>query len=224
MWERITGEESGQATPKIRVHAFMAALGEWERGRMTRAQVIAAFALTAQDEADLDELFGKITPSLEVISFGALVTLTNVGTAYDAIAAAKGLGFARIEGLGLTSIEYCVRYNKVAAGASTLSWQLWDDTTGSQIGVIDDAAAAGDNRQGVITITPASPLPAGLHTIRTRVKSTVAADDPVYYGSCVRIRRAEVVHSEVLHECLLLAERRIAPLDSAAALKTRLGI
>lgn len=120
------------------------------------------------------------------ISLGGLVTLTNVGTAYDGIAAAKGLGCAMIDFTGVKVIDFTVRYNKVAAGASTVSFQLWNDTDGTQIMVMDDASAAGDNK--VLTATITTGIPTGIKRVRVRAKSTVAADDPVYYGGCILLR------------------------------------
>ena len=216
--ERLIGTEE----PKLPVHQLMSALGEWERGKMTRAQVISGFGLTTPEEAELDAIFGKMVPPPDSISIGGIVTLTNVGASYDAIAASKGLGFVRVEGAGISGVEFVVRYNKVGTG--TLSWQLWDDTTTAEVGVINDAAAAGDNKQGTVNIVPPGPLAPGLHTLRVRAKSTVAADDPVYYGASLRIRRVDVMWSEVLHEVLLLAEYGVPPYDNPAAIRTRLGV
>lgn len=189
---------------------------------MTRAQVISGFGLTAPEEAELDAIFGKMIPPPDSISIGSIVTLTNIGASYDAIAASKGLGFVRVEGAGISGVEFVVRYNKVGTG--TLSFQLWDDTTAAEVGVINDAAAAGDNKQGTLNIVPPGPLAPGLHTLRVRAKSTVAADDPVYYGASLRIRRVDVMWSEVLHEVLLLAESVVPPYDTAAEVRTRLGV
>jgi hypothetical protein len=47
-----------QATPvvddSISIDVFVAALNAWQRGEITRAQVIAAFSFDAADEVDLD--------------------------------------------------------------------------------------------------------------------------------------------------------------------------
>ena len=48
-----TGEN---ATNKINVHAFGAALREFARGQITKAQIVAAFDLDAQDETQLDAI------------------------------------------------------------------------------------------------------------------------------------------------------------------------
>lgn len=113
-----------------------------------------------------------------------MISLLNVGASYDAIAASKGLGFAEIDFTGVTSVVFRVRYNKVAAGASTISWQLWNDTDSAQIGVIDDATAAGDNKSLTATLSVAL---VGVKQVRVRCKSTVGGDDPVFYGASIRL-------------------------------------
>lgn len=112
-----------------------------------------------------------------------MVTLTNVGSAYDSIAASKGLGMQRINFTGATQVMFDVLVNKVGTG--TQSWQLWNMTDGAQIGVIDDAAAAGDNR--LLSATFNVNL-TGEKLVRVRAKSTVAADDPVFYGCSVLLK------------------------------------
>jgi hypothetical protein len=109
-----------------------------------------------------------------------MVTLTNVGTAYDSVANAKGLGIGLLNFTGITQLTFCVYYSKVGTGV--LSWQLWNDTDGSQIGVITDSAAAGDNKVQQATFSVSL---AGVKRIRVRAKSTVATDDPVFYGAAV---------------------------------------
>jgi hypothetical protein len=114
------------------------------------------------------------------LPLGATVTLTNVGTSFDATTAAKGLGFARADFTNVTNIEFTVRWNKVGTG--TLSWQLWNDTDGAQLAIITDAAAAGDNKSS--TVNAAVSL-SGIKQMRVRASSTVGADDPIFYGACV---------------------------------------
>lgn len=113
-----------------------------------------------------------------------MITLTNVGSTYDAIPASKGLGFQDIDFTGVTQVTFRVRWNKVGTG--TLSWQLWNETDGAEIAVINDAAAAADNKNQSTTV--AVNL-SGVKTVRVRAKSTVAGDDPVYYGSSVLLVR-----------------------------------
>jgi hypothetical protein len=125
------------------------------------------------------------TPPYNVVSvsLGGLVTLTNVGAAYDATAGSKGLGFAVVDFTNVTAVDFTVHVNK--AGTGTQSWQLWNETDGTQVAVIDDAAAVGDNK--ILTTTAGVNL-SGLKKIRVRAKSTTAADDPVYYGACAVLR------------------------------------
>jgi hypothetical protein len=56
---------------KIGVHAFMAAMGELERGEVTRAQIVTAFNLSAEDETELDALIsaGQAMPAAERFKF-----------------------------------------------------------------------------------------------------------------------------------------------------------
>ena len=112
-----------------------------------------------------------------------MVTLTNVGAAYDAIAASRGLGLQRVDFTGATQVVFDLMVNKVGTG--TQSWQLWNVTDGTEIGVIADAAAAGDNRMLTATFTVNLT---GEKLVRVRAKSTVASDDPVYYSGSVLLR------------------------------------
>ncbi len=210
----------GLGSPKIPVHSFMSALGELERGKMTTQQVIDAFALSAPEQTEAAALIAKVVPPLESISLGGFVTLTNVGAAYDTIAAAKGLGACRIECAGITGFEFGVFVNKVGSG--TQSWQLWDQTNSAEVAVIDDAGATGDKTLAVSASL--GPLAAGFRLLRVRAKSTTAADDPVFYGASLMIRRVGLMTADVLHQILLLAATKIVPLETEAALKTRLGV
>lgn len=116
------------------------------------------------------------------IALGAFVTLTNVGAAYDSIGASKGLGFVRVDMTNVTSILFVVRVNKVGTG--TQDWQLWNETDGTQVGVISDAGAAGDKE---LSTTISGLNLSGVKQLRVRAKSSVAADDPVYYGASITL-------------------------------------
>lgn len=121
----------------------------------------------------------------QTISLGGYNVLTNVGAAYDAIAPSRGLGVALVDFTNVDNVDFVLGVNKVGTG--TQSWQLWNETDGSEIGVIDDAGAAGNKTlSGTI---PKNALPNGVKTVRVRCKSTVAADDPVYYGSSLKLNR-----------------------------------
>lgn len=109
-----------------------------------------------------------------------MITLTNVGSSYDTTAASRGLGLQDVNMTGVTQIVFRVRVNKLGTG--TQSWQLWNETDGTQVAVIDDAAAAGDNKN---LVTTANVNLTGIKTLRVRAKSTVGTDDPVFYGASI---------------------------------------
>ena len=218
LYDRLIGLES----PGIGVHGFIGVLGELERGKLTRADVIAWYALTAAEQAELDTLTAKMRALPESYPLGAFVTLTNVGATYDAIGAAKGLGFVAVDVQAITRLEIRIRYNKVGTG--TLTWQLWNETDAQELGTVDDTVA-GDNKTASIIVTPASPLSGGVKLLRVRVKSTVATDDPIYYGACLFLRRADRLTADDLHQVLLVAQNAEGGLyPTAAALKARLGV
>src|SRR5688572_18657694 len=102
-----------------------------------------------------------------------MVILTNVGVNYDSIDAAFGLGLGYFDCTGKTQVLFLVKVRKVGTG--TQSWQLWNETDGTQVGVIDDAAAAGSAKN--LSATFSINL-TGLKLLRVRPKSTVGGDDP----------------------------------------------
>lgn len=117
------------------------------------------------------------------ISLGGYTVLTNIGTTYDAINQANGLGIANLNFTDVNQLDFIVRTNKIGTGNQ--SWQLWNDTTSSQITVITDSGAAGNKTLlasgiNVATIT-------GINTVRIRAKSDVSSDDPLYYGSSIKL-------------------------------------
>jgi hypothetical protein len=187
---------------------------------MTVQQIIDAFALSESEQTEAATLIARVVSPLDSISLGGFVTLTNVGAAYDTTPASKGLGVCRIETFGVSGFEFGVFVNKVGSG--TQSWQLWDQTNSAQLAVIDDAGASGEKTLAVSQAV--SPLPASLRTLRVRVKSTTAADDPVFYGASLALRRIGMMTADVLHQILLLAEDHINPLHTEDALKARLGV
>lgn len=214
LYERLAREQS----PRISVHGFQAVLGLWERGRITTQQATDALGLSAGEATEAATLLAKIVPPRECVSLGALVTLTNVGATYDAITASQGLGVALIQTAGITQVIFGVKVQKVGTG--TQSWQLWNETDGTEVAVIDDAGAATTKTLSTtVNFDPA--LGAGMKTIRVRAKSTVAADDPVYFGGTISIRRLSVLTAVELHEILLYAEHVGL---SSTSLKSMLGI
>ena len=215
-YERITGEEQ----PRLRQHSIMAVIGELERGKLTLAQASTALGLSPSEETEAQALLAKIVHPRECIAFGCFLVLTNVGTAYDSIAAAQGLGVALVQTAGISQIIFGVRVNKVGSG--TQSWQLWNETDSTEVAVIDDAGAAGIKNLST-TVNFGTPLGAGMKLIRIRAKSTTAADDPVFMGGTVSIRRFGVLTAVELHEVTLLTGTG-EPYATAAAMKTRLGV
>lgn len=109
-----------------------------------------------------------------------MVTLTNVGVNYDSIDASFGLGLGYFDCTGKTQVLFLVKVKKIGTG--TQSWQLWNETDGTEIGVIADSAAAGVAKN--LSATFAINL-TGLKLLRVRPKSTVAGDDPIYFGGAV---------------------------------------
>lgn len=211
----------GTEDPKLAVHQFTAALGEWERGKMTRAQVIANFGIDVTEEADLDALKAKIVPVPDQISIGSFVTLTAVGAAFDTTLASRGLGMAYIQTAGISRIEIAIQVTK--AGTGTQSWQLWNETDASEIIIANDAGAAGDRQfTGSKDFLP--PLTAAMKVIRVRAKSTVAGDGPTFRGCGITIYRVNLMWSKILEEVLALGEARLAPLTDEAAVRPRIGI
>lgn len=159
-----------------------ATLAEWQAAGLDDA------FNTAQALTRFNDYKGAIDAAVnwglpQGISLGAFQTLTNVGAAYDTVANAKGLGIALVDFTGCSGIRFDVFVNKVGSG--TQSWQLWNDTDGSQIAVIDDAGATGDK---VLTMQTAAGLPTGVKRVRVRAKSTTAADDPVFYGAALGLQ------------------------------------
>lgn len=113
------------------------------------------------------------------VSMGGYLVLTNVTTSYDGTAQSKGLGNALVDFTGASQAQFRVSVNKVGTG--TQSWQLWNATDSAQIAVIDDAGLVGDKTLTATTTV----VPSGTKLVRVRAKSSIAADDPVYYGGTV---------------------------------------
>jgi len=113
------------------------------------------------------------------IALGGDTTLTNVGASYDASVASRGLGIVQLNFAGVTTLDWGVAVNKIGTG--TQSWQLWNETDGVELAVINDSGAAGEKILSGPQVTNGS-LPVGEKKIRIRAASTVAADDPVYHG------------------------------------------
>ena len=104
-----------------------------------------------------------------------MVTLTNVGANYDTTAASRGLGGQLVDLTGVTSIRLLVSVSRVGSG--TQSWQLWNETDGTELGVITDAVAGEKKLDATFSISPVI----GVKLLRVRAKSTVASDDPIFF-------------------------------------------
>lgn len=216
---------------KIPVHPFMAACGEWERGKMSRQQVIDAFGLLAGDLAELDALNALVKTPREAYPLSGRVVLTNVGATYDANVDSLSLPFVYIQRAGVTRLDVEVRNRKAATQTGTIDYQLWDETNASAAidtvtattGSLSDAAAAGDHTL-IASRTFAVPLAPGVVKLRLRCKCTTAADDPTFLNASLLLTRVDTITADVLHQVLLLGENDTPPLNSAAALRTRLGL
>jgi len=218
LYTRLLGQGNG-----IDLHAFQAALGEWERGFMTSQQVVAMFALDAGEQTEALTLVGKLVYPRDSVTMSCIPaghTLTNIGTAYDGTGG-LALGYALMQANGITQVIFGVRVNKVGGG--TQSWQLWNETDAQEVCVINDAGATGLKSLSV-TQNFAQALGPGIKTLRVRAKSTTAADDPVFFSAMFSVRRGSNMTAVELHEVLLLAANPSSPLHNEASLKARLGI
>jgi hypothetical protein len=116
------------------------------------------------------------------IALGGYVVCTNIGATFDATNPARGLGFVELDMTGIASIVFTIMVNKIGTG--TQEWQLWNDTNGAQIGLIQDAGSAGNK---TLTATFSGLALLGVKRVRVRGRSTVSTDDPVYYGASLRL-------------------------------------
>ncbi|MFQ5774184.1 MAG: hypothetical protein ACE5GS_06690 [Kiloniellaceae bacterium] len=70
LFDRLVGNlSSAEADRKIPVHAFTAALQEWQDGAIARADVVAGFGLVAADDADLDWMKARFAASADKAHF-----------------------------------------------------------------------------------------------------------------------------------------------------------
>ena len=211
LYDRLLGLQK----PRIAIHTFMGAIAELERGKLTNQQVIDLFVLDTGEQTEMTTLLGKIIPPRECVTFGGRITLTNIGTTFLTLAAAL------VQTAGITQVIFGVRIQKIGTG--TQSWRLFNDTDSTVVANIDDTAAAGSEKNLSTTVNFSPALGAGIKVILLQGKSTVAADDPVYFGGAASIRRVSSLTGVELHEVLLNAEDDASPYHSVVAVKARLG-
>lgn len=217
LYERLAGTEG----PKLPIHQFVGAIGEWSRGLITSSDLQNSFGLSAAELVEANTLMNKLIVPEHYTSLGGFNTLTNVGTAYDTTSASKGLGMIRVNFKGIDVIRFDIAYSKVST--ATLDWQLWNQTDGVQIGVFTDSDVALGDRVNGVTIN--SNLPTDIKLVRVRVKSSVATDDPLYYGASLAMRYGiSQLHSWQIHEVLSMAEYPCFPYDTVTAVKNRFGV
>ncbi len=223
LYTRLLGLASESSERHLPIHEFRSSLGEYERGKLTAADVYAMWNLDAAEQAELNTLYGKIAQPLQTISIGGFAILTNVGLTYDGTHASGGGGHVQVEYGGINAFAWKVGLNRNAA-TGTIFCQLWNDTEGVQVAEVSDTAGAGNKflPESVQTFTPV--LAPGIRSLRVRIRSTVAADDPAYLGSSLLIRRVGIMTSAVLEEILMLARGGYVGLGSEVALKARLGV
>lgn len=220
LYERLTRIGMTSTEVRIPVHSFMAAIAELKRGKCVMADLVTAFGLSAGEQTEVTTLLGKIIQRTEFFTLGGYVVLTNIQSAYDGSNAQRGCGFATLDLTGVTSIDLAIEVNKLGSG--TQSWQLWNETDASEIGVINDAAGTGNK---LLTASYGSLALVGVKRIRMRPKSTVNTDDPIYYGTAGQLHRLNTLTGVELHDILMLAERQLLPpLDTVADVKARLGV
>lgn len=117
------------------------------------------------------------------VSLGGFVVLTNVGTAYDAIDASRGLGRVTADWKAYSMLFLDISSKHVGTGV--LTWQLWNETDSIEVGTVADALnTAWHTRTAMFT----QNIPTSVKTLRLRVRSTVATDDPAY--GCATLRAA----------------------------------
>jgi hypothetical protein len=115
-----------------------------------------------------------------------MITLTNVGTSYDAIAAARGLGIGRRDFRGYNRLTLDVHHTKVGTG--TVTYQVYNETdaaplldaSGTEVLVSDSGSAGTRVLSATFTVNRSD-----VKLLRLRVKSTVAGDDPIYLGGSI---------------------------------------
>ena len=74
--DRLTS--SGEGPDRIPIHGFVSSLYEWAAGAVTRAQVIAAWSITAEEETELDWLQARYVEAPAGKKISLLRVIKNV--------------------------------------------------------------------------------------------------------------------------------------------------
>lgn len=67
--ERLIGDPDLESNEKIGIHAFMAALHEWQRGKLTAAEVIILFDLDTGQQSQASVLKGLLNAAPDQTRF-----------------------------------------------------------------------------------------------------------------------------------------------------------
>src|SRR5262245_48330253 len=141
----------GLAEPKIPVHSFMAAMGEWERGFATREIIIGSFGIQPDEEADLDQLNAIIRFPQESLPLCGNVVLTNLGNTIDSTPMAQALPFTYIQTAGVTRLDLEIRTRKAAAQTGVTHYRLHNDTDNQNVISTDTDGSATPNTTGSLS-------------------------------------------------------------------------
>lgn len=208
-----------QASPSISSHHISAAMSDYILGKKTLGEIATEFSLDATEQTEFTAIANRIPVPSEAYSLGGYAILTNIGATYDATNPSRGLGIILVDMTGATQIDWNLQVNKIGTG--TQSWQLWNDTDSIQIGVINDAGASGNK---TLSLAVTTGIPTGIKRLRIRALSTVTTDDPVYYGSTLKIQFNDRITDELLHKIFMLGEGRRLGYGNTATLGGRLGV
>mgnify|MGYP001611265221 CR=1 FL=1 len=118
----------------------------------------------------------------QTISIGGYNVLTNVGTAYDAVAVSSGMGIAYVNFTGVAAIDWYISITK--AGTSNHTYQLFNVTDSAELGTIVHTTTG----TAILNTTISSGIPTGNKLVRVRAKAVTGTDDPIYNGSTIQIR------------------------------------
>lgn len=118
----------------------------------------------------------------QTISIGGYTVLTNVGTAYDAVAVSSGMGIAYVDFTGVAAIDWYISITK--AGTSNHTYQLFNVTDTAELGTIVHTTTG----TAVLSTTISSGIPTGKKLVRIRAKAVTGTDDPVWNGGTILLR------------------------------------